>query len=62
MSVSELVSCDWLAERLDKGDHSEILVIDVSWFSDKDGRGEYLRYVMVCSDLFTYHSFRCVKH
>ncbi|XP_064613012.1 thiosulfate sulfurtransferase-like [Liolophura sinensis] len=43
MSVSELVSCEWLAERLERGDHSDILVVDVSWFSNKDGRGEYLR-------------------
>lgn len=39
--VGPLVSCDWLKANLDSGDVSNIALLDVSWFSQKNCNEEY---------------------
>ncbi|XP_060583942.1 thiosulfate sulfurtransferase-like [Ruditapes philippinarum] len=41
MEVPQLVSCEWLKERLDSGTLANIVILDVSWASTKDCKDEY---------------------
>jgi 3-mercaptopyruvate sulfurtransferase SseA len=41
MEVPQLVSCEWLKERLDLGTLANIVILDVSWASTKDCKDEY---------------------
>lgn len=38
-----IVSCEWLQQKISKGDTSDIIVIDVSWDAEKNCQEEYKR-------------------
>ncbi|XP_045171367.1 thiosulfate sulfurtransferase-like [Mercenaria mercenaria] len=41
MAVPQLVSCEWLNERIKSGNLDKIVIVDVSWASTKDCRQDY---------------------